>query len=89
LEALYKLRAVRLRIGHDRKLVINFVVPQKEEMYAKRGKLSYLVGNPDADLKISTIRTIARVDVASMWENTEIRVVKPQPSWEEVVTTLL
>jgi hypothetical protein len=89
LEALYKLRVVQLRIGHDRKLVINFVVPQKEETYAKRGKLSYLVGNPNADLKVLKTCTIARVDVASMWENTEIRVVKPQLSWEEVVTKLI
>jgi hypothetical protein len=89
LEALYKLRVVLLRIGHDRKLVINFVVPHKEETYAKRGKLSYLVGNPKADLKVSKNCTIARTDVVLMWENTEIRVVKPQLSWEVVVSTLL
>jgi hypothetical protein len=46
LGALYKLRKVHLRIDDNRKLVINFVVHGKEDLYAKRDKLSYVVGNP-------------------------------------------
>jgi hypothetical protein len=89
LGALYKLRSNYLRIGYDRKLTINFDVPRKEDLYAKRDKLSYVVGNRDADLKISRTYTIARANVASMRNSTEIRVVKPQASWEKVISKLV
>jgi hypothetical protein len=87
--ALYKFRTKYLRIEYDRKLIINFVVPQKEKSYAKLDKLSYVIGDPNSDLKMSTDNIIASADVAKMWKNTEIRVVKPQPSWEDVVITLV
>jgi hypothetical protein len=73
-------------MGHNRKLVINYVAPTKEDSYAKRNRLSYVLGDLTAALNVSTACTVPSTDVVTMWENTEIRGVKPELSWKDVIT---
>jgi hypothetical protein len=77
--ALRKLRGEMLEIGSTRPLKIFFVVPGKEEAYAKRQKMTYLPMLQRTALSVAENK--------EMWDNTSIYVLKPKEDWKNAIET--
>eukprot|EP00529_Nitzschia_sp_RCC80_P011272 CAMPEP_0113466986 /NCGR_PEP_ID=MMETSP0014_2-20120614/14572_1 /TAXON_ID=2857 /ORGANISM="Nitzschia sp." /LENGTH=619 /DNA_ID=CAMNT_0000359261 /DNA_START=106 /DNA_END=1962 /DNA_ORIENTATION=- /assembly_acc=CAM_ASM_000159 len=83
--ALYDLRCRRLKVPNEQKVHIIFIVPNKEQLYAARGKDSFLVGSIQDPLKFNMRQSVAANDLHTMWENTEVYVLSPVNPWQEMI----
>ena len=87
--ALYELRNEKLKVEHTKRVVIFFVVPQLEDLYAKRKEDAFLQGSLDVPLLYNKRVEVPPTDLRQMWSNTKVYVLRPSSSWQEMISTWL
>jgi hypothetical protein len=83
--ALYQLRRKKLHLADSQKVFLFFIVPGKEESYAKRARGDYLKGSVDVRLEYSTHEIVEAPALQEMWSNTEVYILRPVNAWSTII----
>lgn len=83
--ALYQLREKKLQVLHDVRVLIYFIVPNKEEDYAKRQDVDFLKGSVHQPLEYKRNEIVAPQVLQQMWSNTEVHILRPKEGWLKII----
>ena len=84
--ALYEFRCEQMQIPDTQIVNIYLISPDKETLYQSKTKSQFLDGSLAVDLQWTQTKTVRTNRLQTMWNSTNIHVLRPKKSWKETLT---